>query len=90
VYEAGDIQKHKPFEFYEEQAPGKSSAASGQIQSHLDAFLNGASPELRPPATTFDPRQYYEQWTLEVPSPDLTEVIKLTAGVQRVPLPPDR
>ncbi|CAM0907414.1 unnamed protein product [Alopecurus aequalis] len=90
IYEGG--QKKTVFKYMPEKAADREETAAGWIRSESDAFLHGALPCLvdGPAAeSVFRPEDYYDKWTMEVPSPALKEVIQLCAGWQPVPRPPD-
>lgn len=80
------------FKYMPEKAADREDVVSGWIRSEGDAFLNGALPCLIDGPEVegvFRPQDYYEHWTMELPSPALKELLQLCAGWQPVPRPPD-
>ncbi|KAL6657273.1 hypothetical protein ACP70R_005053 [Stipagrostis hirtigluma subsp. patula] len=101
IYEAGPSQdpssgKQKKattvFRYMPEKAADRDDVVAGWIRSEGDAFLNGALPCLvdgPEVEAVFRPQDYYQRWTMEPASPELKELVKLCAGWQPVPRPPD-
>ncbi|KAF8753041.1 hypothetical protein HU200_011853 [Digitaria exilis] len=96
IYEAGGgpPKKTTVFKYMPEKAGDREDVVAGSIRSEADAFLNGALPCLTMDGhgaqeAVFRPEEYYQHWTMEPASPVLKDIIKLCAGWQEVPRPPD-
>ncbi|KAL3628574.1 hypothetical protein CASFOL_027620 [Castilleja foliolosa] len=91
IYEAGHNKK-KAFKYLTEKAGDKDEECSGCVKSECDLFVGKTQSglvSLKSESCVFDPREYYETWTVEAPNDDLKHFLKSCTGWQDVNRPAD-
>ncbi|XP_047960308.1 putative pectate lyase 21 [Salvia hispanica] len=88
IYEAG--QKKIAFKYYKEKAGDKEEECSGGIRSQGDLFVGETKAGLEGGAgdsCVFDPREYYDKWTVAPPTDELKHYLQHCTGFQHISLP---
>ncbi|GFP83706.1 probable pectate lyase 4 [Phtheirospermum japonicum] len=91
IYEAGHNKK-MAFKYLTEKAADKAEECSGCVKSEGDLFVGKTQSGLVPlpsESCLFDPREYYEAWTVEAPNDDLKHFLKSCTGWQDINRPAD-